>query len=117
MKLSKKLMTILSLFVFALAISIPIAVSAEPGATMAPVPNANVLTSGTSAATPAPRATAAEPAPGPHPEIRDAIRLLRDAQDHLRHGAHDFGGHRVKAMEHIDQALTELNEALNYDKH
>ncbi|PYU25704.1 MAG: hypothetical protein DMG32_11645 [Acidobacteria bacterium] len=29
----------------------------------------------------------------------------------------DFGGHRAKAVEHLDQALKELHMAMDYDKH
>jgi len=42
-----------------------------------------------------------------HPEIRAAIRHLEQARDNLQKGAHDFGGHRVKALEHTNQALEE----------
>ncbi len=51
-----------------------------------------------------------------HPEIRRAIRALRNARQALQSGAHDFGGHRSKALEEVNQALKECNEALNYDK-
>jgi hypothetical protein len=51
-----------------------------------------------------------------HPEIRDAIRALENARNHLQKGAHDFGGHRVKALEHVNQALEECRQALQYDK-
>lgn len=53
----------------------------------------------------------------PHPEIDDAMRLLNQAQDHLQHAAHDFGGHRDKAMGHINQALEELRAAIEYANH
>jgi hypothetical protein len=53
-----------------------------------------------------------------HPEIRRAIRLLNRAYFLLnRKAAHDFGGHRVKAMQEIQEALQELRAALQYDKH
>jgi hypothetical protein len=51
-----------------------------------------------------------------HPEIQAAIRHLQQAKNNLEHANHDFGGHRVKAIEHVNQALEELNQALNYDK-
>ncbi len=64
-----------------------------------------------------PRAAAAAPAaPEAHPEIRAAIRALENAKEHLEKGAHDFGGHRTKALEHINQALEECQKALNFDK-
>ncbi len=51
-----------------------------------------------------------------HPEIRAAQRLLEQAMDHLQHADRDFGGHRVKAMDHIRAAQHELHEALEYDR-
>jgi hypothetical protein len=60
----------------------------------------------------APTATAQEP----HPQINGAIRALEAAKDHLQRAAHDFGGHRVKAIRAIDAALVQLRLALKYDK-
>jgi hypothetical protein len=51
-----------------------------------------------------------------HPEIRAAQRDLARAKGHLKAAAHDFGGHRVKAIEFIDRAQGELREALEYDR-
>lgn len=51
-----------------------------------------------------------------HPEIRAAIRALENAKHHLESGSHDFSGHRVKALEHVNQALQECREALQADK-
>ena len=52
----------------------------------------------------------------PHPQIMAAIRALEAARLHLQHAAHDFGGHRVKAIRAIDAALVQLKLALQYDK-
>ena len=52
----------------------------------------------------------------PHPEIRDAIGALERARDHLKHAAHDFGGHRVAAIRAIEVALKQLHDCLEYDK-
>ncbi|OYV52065.1 MAG: hypothetical protein B7X10_00295 [Burkholderiales bacterium 21-58-4] len=52
-----------------------------------------------------------------HPEINGAIHKLEHAKTNLNKGAHDFGGHRVAAIQHIDAALSELHQALEYDKH
>ena len=52
-----------------------------------------------------------------HPEIRAAQRDLASAKGHLQAAARDFGGHRAKAVEHLDQALRELHMAMDYDKH
>lgn len=51
-----------------------------------------------------------------YPEIHQAIKRLSKAKEDLQHAAHDFGGHRVKAIQAIDQALQELHEALAFDK-
>lgn len=100
MTIVKRITAVLALAIFTVALSFPVATSAEPG----PAPaKAAAVTS------PAP--------PMPHPEIDDAMRLLNQAQDHLHHAAHDFGGHRDKAMGHIDQALNELRAALEYANH
>jgi hypothetical protein len=65
---------------------------------------------------PVPTATA-KPAPvEPHPEIREAIRSLRRAKEHMEHAAHDFGGHRVEALKATDAAIRQLEVCLKYDK-
>lgn len=63
-----------------------------------------------------PSAAASPAAPEAHPEIRAAIRALENARQHLQAGAHDFGGHRAKALEHVNQALEECHAALQADK-
>jgi hypothetical protein len=57
-------------------------------------------------------ATAAEP----HPEIREALGSLRRAKEHMEHAAHDFGGHRVEAIEATNQAIKQLELCLKFDK-
>ncbi len=52
----------------------------------------------------------------PHPAIHKAQKQLMNARNTLEHAAHDFGGHRVKAIQHIDAALDELQQALNFDR-
>jgi hypothetical protein len=52
-----------------------------------------------------------------HPEIRRAMRALENAKNDLEHASHDFGGHRQKALEHINAAVSELSQALAYDTH
>ncbi|HZR28333.1 MAG TPA: hypothetical protein VFA71_06100 [Terriglobales bacterium] len=51
-----------------------------------------------------------------HPSIRAAIRALEKAKDDMQHADHDFGGHRVEALEAVDNAIKQLNEALKYDR-
>lgn len=81
------------------ALTFPVAVPAAP-----PAPKTNAAT--------AAAAAAAER----HPEIRDAIAALRNAREHLEHGAHDFGGHRVDAIRAVDEAIRQLQICLQYDK-
>lgn len=51
-----------------------------------------------------------------HPAIVRAWRALKHAQRALEHGAHDFGGHRAKALELVKQAEAELKAARQYDR-
>ena len=51
-----------------------------------------------------------------HPEIHHAQRLLTQAKTALEHAAHDYAGHRVKAIEHIGEAQEELRLALESDR-
>lgn len=70
-------------------------------------------------ATPAASALPATPAAVPaerHPEIREALESLRRAKEHMEHAAHDFGGHRVEAIEATDRAMKQLELCLKYDK-
>jgi tryptophanyl-tRNA synthetase len=49
-----------------------------------------------------------------HPAIRHAIATLEQTKTDLENGEHGFGGHRSAALEHIDAALKELQQALEY---
>lgn len=51
-----------------------------------------------------------------HPEIRAALRNLNQAKNNLQRATHDFGGHREKALDHVQQAINECNQALQDDK-
>ncbi|HZQ96153.1 MAG TPA: hypothetical protein VFA67_14145 [Candidatus Sulfotelmatobacter sp.] len=44
-------------------------------------------------------------------EIDAARRSLQTANTELEHAGGQWGGHRVAAMKHIQQAVAELNEA------
>jgi hypothetical protein len=44
-------------------------------------------------------------------EVDSARGALKGAYNDLQHAGGDWGGHRVKAMDHIQAAITELNEA------
>ena len=43
-------------------------------------------------------------------EVESARQKLESARNDLGHAGGEWGGHRVKAMDHIDQALRELKE-------
>jgi hypothetical protein len=51
-----------------------------------------------------------------HPEIAAAMMHLKEAKQNLEHAAHDFGGHRVNALKHVNEALEECRLALEADK-
>ena len=77
---------------------------AFPAAAAGPKPPAApVVAAPAVGATPA---NAAVPAP-PHPHIHEALEAMRNAKHHLESAEHDFEGHRVKAIEHLDQAIHE----------
>jgi hypothetical protein len=81
---------------FALAFA---AAAAGPKAPAAPFPAV--------AAVPAPPAAAAMPDADDHPHIHEALEAMRNAKRHLETAAHDFHGHRVKSIEHLNQAIHE----------
>ena len=77
---------------------------------------------GPNAATPAPPVVAAAPAaaavaaaPEKHPHIDEALEHMRAAKKELETAAHDFKGHRVKSLEHLNQAIREAEECLRVD--
>jgi len=43
--------------------------------------------------------------------VDSARNSLKGAYNDLEHAGGDWGGHRVKAMQHIQEAMAELNEA------
>jgi hypothetical protein len=57
-------------------------------------------------AAPAP-AVAALPAPAPHPHIHEALEAMRNAKHELETAAHDFHGHRLESIKHLDMAIHE----------
>lgn len=52
-------------------------------------------------------ATPAAAPPAEHPHIHEALESMRAAKHHLESAEHDFHGHRVRAIEHLDQAIHE----------
>lgn len=51
-----------------------------------------------------------------HPQMHKAIEKLREAKKHMENAAHDFHGHRAKALELTEQAIHELEEGLKSDR-
>jgi hypothetical protein len=49
-----------------------------------------------------------------HPRIAAAIEALKDARAYMQNAPHDFGGHRVEAIRATDDAIKQLNFALQY---
>jgi len=50
-----------------------------------------------------------------HPEMHRALRSLQRAKTELQKSNHDFHGHRAKAQELTQQAIDEVNAALQSD--
>jgi hypothetical protein len=85
--------TLLIVATLLLTLAFP-AAAAGPKAPAAPV-----------AAVPATAPSAA--VPERHPHIDEALEAMRSAKHHLETAEHDFDGHRVKAIEHLNQAIHE----------
>ena len=49
-----------------------------------------------------------------HPEMHKAHDELVGAKHALEHASHDYEGHRVKAIEHIDMAIGEIDRGLEH---
>jgi hypothetical protein len=47
-----------------------------------------------------------------HPRIRAAREHLEQARVELQNAAHDYKGHRTKALEHAGKAIEECDRAL-----
>jgi hypothetical protein len=60
----------------------------------------------------APASPVAAPMPPPHPHIDEALEAMRSAKHHLETADHDFHGHRVKSIEHLNQAIHEAEICL-----
>jgi hypothetical protein len=55
----------------------------------------------------APATPAVAPVPERHPHIDEALEAMRSAKHQLETADHDFDGHRVKSIEHLDRAIHE----------
>jgi hypothetical protein len=52
-------------------------------------------------------------AEGPkHPHMHHALYELAESRKELKEAAHDFGGHREKALKAIDEAIVQMERAL-----
>ncbi len=78
------------------------AAAAGPPAAAAPAAAASALP----VAAPTPAATPAA-TPAPHPHIDEALEAMRNAKRQMEIAERDFGGHRVKAIEHLNAAIHE----------
>jgi len=80
-----------------------------------------VVASAQQTPSPAPQAPAApaKPQKGENvkrPYLEKALDELRDIQQHLEKALHDFGGHRVKAIEAVSEAIKQIELAARFDK-
>lgn len=58
-----------------------------------------------------------ESAPLPdQPHMEAALDKLRSARSNLEAATDDKGGHRVKAIEHVNKAIDEVQKGIEYDR-
>ena len=55
-----------------------------------------------------------KPSQEQHVQMHNAINALEQAKHHPELAHHDFGGHREKALDHVQEALRECHEALEF---
>ena len=71
-------------------------------------------------AAPAPAAKATEKEKASHhehhSELHKALRKLKAVKQDLEKASHEYGGHKAKAIEAIDQAIEEIKTALESEK-
>ena len=56
------------------------------------------------------------PAVADQPQMKSALTSLKDAERHLEKATTDKGGHRVKALELVREAIQEVNRGIVYDR-
>jgi hypothetical protein len=49
------------------------------------------------------------------PHMEHALKDLQNAKKQLEEADHDKGGHRVKAIDLINQAISQVKEGIEYD--
>jgi hypothetical protein len=94
-------LSLLTMATLLLTLAFP-AAAAGPKAPASPAP-AVVVT---------PPANAA-PVPERHPHIDEALEAMRNAKHQLESAEHDFDGHRMKAIEHLNQAIHEAEVCMS----
>lgn len=52
-------------------------------------------------------AAVAAPMPAHHPHIQASLEAMHNAHHELEDASHDFAGHRVEAIHHLDAAIHE----------
>ena len=50
------------------------------------------------------------------PHMKSALNALRNAKQQLSLATADKGGHRAKAMELVNQAISEVEKGISYDR-
>ncbi len=53
---------------------------------------------------------------GRQPHMQSALDHLRDARSELQEASGDKGGHRVKAIDLVNQAIDEVQAGIRYDR-
>ena len=53
--------------------------------------------------------------PEPQPHMREALDALRSAEHHLREATGDKGGHRLRAIQLVNQAEAEVQRGIQWD--
>ena len=99
--------------------SLPTAALAIALAALTFAPAAGFAANPPQTATTPPQQGAAPPtAAGGHPVMHKAINQLERVKEELQNDAsRDFGGHRARAVQLIDQAIQQLQQGIQYDKH
>ena len=97
-------LTLLVMATLLITLAFP-AAAAAPKAPAAPAPAAAAV----------PPAPAAAALPEAHPHIDEALEHMRAAKHQLEVAAHDFKGHRVKSLEHLQKAIEEAEICLRVD--
>lgn len=49
-----------------------------------------------------------------HPRLRHALHELREARAELKNAAHNYGGHRKRALHDVNVAITQIELALKH---